>query len=108
MTVSGGRHGVRTETQSRVEEAIATLNYIPNRITRGLIAQKTMTFGLIVPDVVNPFFAPVVRGAEIAARRAGYRVLLCNSEGDLRLERECNEITRMLIPMMARSTMSSN
>lgn len=38
--------------------------------------------------MVNPFFAPVVRGAETAARRAGYRVLLCNSEGDLRLERE--------------------
>ena len=52
------------------------------------MSQKTQTIGLIVPDVVNPFFAPVVRGAETAARRAGYRVLLCNSEGDLRLERE--------------------
>ena len=61
---------------------------MPNRIARGLISQKTQTIGLIVPDVVNPFFAPVVRGAETAARKAGYRVLLCNSEGDLRLERE--------------------
>ncbi len=41
-----------------------------------------------MPDVVNPFFAPVVRGAETTARKAGYRVLLCNSEADLRLERE--------------------
>ena len=41
------------------------------------------TIGLIVPDVVNPFFSPVVRGAETTARKAGYRVLLCNSEGDL-------------------------
>ena len=41
-----------------------------------------------MPDVVNPFFSPVVRGAETTARKAGYRVLLCNSEGDLRLERE--------------------
>ena len=61
---------------------------VPNRIARGLVSQKTQTIGLIVPDVVNPFFAPVVRGAESAARKAGYRVLLCNSEGDLRLERE--------------------
>ena len=61
---------------------------MPNRIARGLNSQKTQTIGLIVPDVVNPFFGPVVRGAETAARRAGYRVLLCNSEGDLRLERE--------------------
>ena len=71
-----------------VEEAIQALDYVPNRIARGLISQKTQTIGLIVPDVVNPFFAPVVRGAESAARKAGYRVLLCNSEGDLRLERE--------------------
>src|SRR6476660_8512902 len=91
MTVSrviNGREGVDPDTQRRVEEAIAALDYVPNRIARGLISQKTQTIGLIVPDFVNPFFAPVVRGAETAARRAGYRVLLCNSEGDLRLERE--------------------
>jgi LacI family transcriptional regulator, galactose operon repressor len=91
MTVSrviNGHEGVDAETQKRVEAAISALGYVPNRIARGLISQKTQTIGLIVPDVVNPFFAPVVRGAESAARRAGYRVLLCNSEGDLRLERE--------------------
>jgi LacI family transcriptional regulator len=91
MTVSrviNGRPGVDADTQRRVEEAIAALDYVPNRIARGLISQKTETLGLIVPDVANPFFAPVVRGAEAAARRAGYRLLLCNSEGDLRLERE--------------------
>src|SRR6185436_2734579 len=91
MTVSrviNGRAGVDAETQRRVEQAIEALDYVPNRIARGLISQKTQTIGLIVPDVVNPFFAPVVRGAETAARRAGYRVLLCNSEGDLRRERE--------------------
>ena len=91
MTISrviNGRPGISVETRLRVEEAIAVLNYIPNRIARGLIAQNTRTIGLIVPDVVNPFFGPVVRGAENAARRAGYRVLLCNSESDLRLEQE--------------------
>ena len=91
MTVSrviNGRAGVDAETQRQVEAAIVALDYVPNRIARGLLSQKTQTIGLIVPDVVNPFFAPVVRGAETTARRAGYRVLLCNSEGDLRLERE--------------------
>jgi LacI family transcriptional regulator len=91
MTVSrviNGRDGVDAQTQRRVEEAILALDYVPNRIARGLVSHKTQTIGLIVPDVVNPFFAPVVHGAETAARRAGYRVLLCNSEGDLRLERE--------------------
>lgn len=91
MTVSrvvNGRGSVDSETRQRVEEAIQALDYIPNRIARGLISQKTQTIGIIVPDIVNPFFAPVVRGAESAARKAGYRILLCNSEGDLRLERE--------------------
>jgi LacI family transcriptional regulator len=91
MTVSrviNGREGVDEETRRRVEEAILALDYVPNRIARGLLSNKTQTIGLIVPDVVNPFFAPVVRGAETAARKAGYRILLCNSEGDLRLERE--------------------
>lgn len=91
MTVSrviNGRVGVDAETQRKVEEAIEVLDYVPNRIARSLTSQKTATIGLIVPDVVNPFFSLVVRGAEVSARRAGYRILLCNSEGDLRLERE--------------------
>ena len=41
-----------------------------------------------MPDISNPFFSILVRGAETVARRAGYRVLLCNSEGDLALERQ--------------------
>ena len=91
MTVSrviNGREGVDLETQRKVEAAIEALDYVPNRMARGLLSQKTATIGLIVPDVANPFFAPVVRGAETTARKAGYRLLLCNSEGDLRLERE--------------------
>lgn len=91
MTVSrvvNGSGSVDADTQRRVEEAILALDYIPNRLARSLVSQQTHTIGLIVPDVVNPFFAPVVRGAETTARKAGYRVLLCNSEGDLRLERE--------------------
>lgn len=91
MTVSrviNGREGVDLETQRKVEAAIEALDYVPNRMARGLLSQKTGTIGLIVPDVANPFFAPVVRGAETTARKAGYRLLLCNSEGDLRLERE--------------------
>jgi LacI family transcriptional regulator len=91
MTVSrviNGRSGVDEETQRKVEAAIEALDYVPNRVARGLISSKTQTLGLIVPDVANPFFAPVVRGAETTARKAGYRLLLCNSEGDLRLEKE--------------------
>lgn len=90
MTVSrviNGGAGVRPATRSRVERAIAELDFFPNRVARGLTSRKSGAIGLIVPDLVNPFFTVVLRGAEMVARRADYRVLLCNTESDLGLER---------------------
>jgi LacI family transcriptional regulator len=94
MTVSrviNGSDRVSPETKQRVEQAIAELGYIPSRLARGLIRQKTGTFALIVPDVANPFFTLIVRGAEDVARRAGYRILLCDTRADLTIEREVIE-----------------
>jgi LacI family transcriptional regulator len=70
---------VRPDTRRRVEEAIAELGYVPSRLARGLIRQRTGTLALIVPDVANPFFTLIVRGAEDVARRAGYRCILCDT-----------------------------
>ncbi len=78
---------VSEEARTRVEAAIAELGYVPNRLARGLNRQKTGAIGLIVPDVANPFFTLVVRGAEEVAWRAGYHVILCNTQGDLERER---------------------
>ena len=82
---------VSPETRQRVEQAIAELGYVPSRLARGLIRQKTGTLALIVPDVANPFFTLIVRGAEDVARRAGYRVILCDTRADLTIEREVIE-----------------
>jgi LacI family transcriptional regulator len=94
MTVSrviNGSERVSPATRQRVEEAIDELGYVPSRLARGLIRQKTGTLALIVPDVANPFFTLVVRGAEEVARRADYRLLLCDTRSDLELEREVIE-----------------
>jgi len=91
MTVSrviNGVAGVSPETRRRVERAVTELDFVPNGVARGLMSSKSGTLGLIVPDISNPFFSILVRGAETVARRAGYRVLLCNSEGDLALEKQ--------------------
>jgi LacI family transcriptional regulator len=91
MTVSrviNGAENVKEETRRKVQEAIEQLDYVPNRLARGLTSSRSGTIGLIVPDVVNPFFTLVLRGAEAAARRAGYRLLVCDSENDPRRERE--------------------
>ena len=82
---------VRPETRRRVERAIAELGYVPSRLARGLSRQRTGTLAVIVPDVANPFFTMVVRAAEEAARRAGYRVILCDTRADLGVERDVVE-----------------
>src|SRR5215218_10752498 len=69
---------VSPDTRRRVEDAIGELGYVPSRLARGLSARRTGTLAVIVPDVANPFFTLIVRGAEDVARRAGYRVILCD------------------------------
>jgi LacI family transcriptional regulator len=94
MTVSrviNGGDRVSPAARARVEQAIAELGYIPSRLARGLSAQRTGTLAVIVPDVANPFFTLIVRGAEDVARRAGYRVILCDTRADLDAEREVIE-----------------
>src|SRR5438105_14006998 len=78
---------VSDTTRRRVEAAIVELGYVPNRLARGLTRRKTGALGVIVPDVANPFFTLVVRGAEEVAWRAGYHVILCNTQADLERER---------------------
>ena len=78
---------VSADTRRRVQASIAKLGYVPNRLARGLIQRKTGAFGVIVPDVANPFFTLVVRGVEQVAWRAGYHVILCDTQGDVERER---------------------
>lgn len=72
--------------QARVREAIDHLDYRPNLLARSLARQKTHMIGMIVPDIANPFWPEVVRGAEDQARRAGYTLFLSNSDDDVNKE----------------------
>src|SRR5215218_2847044 len=94
MTVSrviNGAVSVSPGTRAIVEQAIGDLGYVPSRLARGLSARRTGTLAMIVPDVANPFFTLIVRGAEDVARRAGYRMILCDTRADLSIEREVIE-----------------
>jgi LacI family transcriptional regulator len=83
---------VSKKLRDRVEESIRKLNYRPNLIARSLAKQKTHTIGMIVPDIANPFFPMVVRGAEDAAQKYGYNLLLCNSDDSLDKEERAIEL----------------
>ena len=78
---------VADATRRRVEAAVAELGYVPNGLARGLTRRRSKTVAVVVPDIANPFFTLIVRGAEEVAWRAGYHVLLSNSRGDLDRER---------------------
>jgi LacI family transcriptional regulator len=85
---------VSKKLRERVEAAIQKLNYRPNLIARSLAKQRTHTIGMIVSDIANPFFPMVVRGAEDAAQKHGYNLLLCNS--DDALDKEETQIELLL------------
>jgi LacI family transcriptional regulator len=68
--------------KARVEAAVAALRYQPNLLARSLAKRRSQTMGMIVPDIANPFFPEVVRGAEDVARAAGYSLLISSSDND--------------------------
>ncbi len=69
-------------TLSHVRDVIERLGYRPSSIARGLATRKTLTIGLVVPDIANPFFAEIARGAGDVAHEAGYSLLLCTTAED--------------------------
>jgi LacI family transcriptional regulator len=83
---------VGKKLRDRVDAAILKLNYRPNLIARSLAKQQTHTIGMVVPDIANPFFPMVVRGAEDAAREHGYNLLICNSDDVLEKEESTIEL----------------
>ncbi len=92
-SLSGG-YGVHQATRRRVLEIAERLQYRPNRVARGLVTGCSHTFGLVVSDIRNPFFAEVARGAEDAACRAGWDLVLCNS--DLNPEKQMRYIRSLV------------
>src|SRR6478672_3332495 len=72
--------------KSRVESAVAMLGYQPNLLARSMAKQRTQTLGMIVPDIANPFFPEVVRGAEDTAHAGGYTLLIASSDNDVKKE----------------------
>jgi len=85
-TVSGVINGnikVKSETQSKIMEAIKVTGYRTNAIARGLRTKETKTLGLILPSITNPYYPALSRGVEDYASLKGYHVFLCNSDRNM-------------------------
>lgn len=71
---------VRPGTRSRVLTSVTELGYRPNAVARSLRTHQTRTLGLVISDVLNPFFTELARAVEDAARRRGYSVIIGNAD----------------------------
>ena len=80
--VLNGSAVVSDTLRKRVMEAVEAMGYQPSQLARGLRRDKTNMIGMIIPDITNPFFPAVVRGAEDVAFSNGYRLILCNTDND--------------------------
>ena len=72
--------------KQRVLQRMKELNYQPNWTARSLVTGKTFMIGLIVPDLVHPFFAEVAKGLSKVIREKGYSLVISSSEEDPELE----------------------
>lgn len=81
-------HLVNPETRARVLVAAESLGYRPNRAARALITGRTNNIGLIVADIANPFFPPLIKAAESHARSRDYHVFVADTDEDAGAEEE--------------------
>ena len=73
---------VKPGNREKVEASIRKLDYRVNTYARGLKAQQTHTAAILIPDLINPFFAMLVNDVEQVLAAMGYRLLVCNSHNN--------------------------
>ncbi|MFJ5291845.1 MULTISPECIES: LacI family DNA-binding transcriptional regulator [unclassified Streptomyces] len=78
--VLNGHPSVRPDTRTRVMAAVEALGYRPNAVARSLRTQQTRTLGLVISDVLNPYFTELARSVEDEARAHGYSVIIGNAD----------------------------
>jgi LacI family transcriptional regulator len=80
--VLNGKELVKEDTCRQVLDAARELRYVPNVAARSLSIRRSHAIGIVLPDVHGEFFSEVIRGIDVAARRAGYHILVSGSHSD--------------------------
>ena len=83
----GTRHMITAEIAKRVTEAADALSYQPNPIASGLKTNRSRIVGVLIPDITNPLFPPMIRAIEDAFAEVGYTAILANTDNDEGRER---------------------
>ena len=82
------RGRITSEIVEKVTAAAAELGYRPNQAARGLRTNRTRSIGVLIPDITNPLFPPIIRGIEDALGANGYSAILGNTDNIPSRERE--------------------
>jgi LacI family transcriptional regulator len=85
---------ISAETRERVLKKMKEVNYRPNLAARALVTGRTYSVGLVVPDLVHPFFGEVAKGMSRVLRKKGYYLVISSSEEDPELEQQ--EVEQLL------------
>lgn len=91
--LNGKDHDLNPKTIERVKEIIKQENYKPSLLAQSMRYRQMKLIALMLPDIRNPFFAEVIRGAEDCANKYNYSLVLCNSDNEL--EKEIDYITSL-------------
>lgn len=95
LNQTGTSISISEETRDRVLAAIKELNYRPNVLARGLRTQKTQMIAVLIADISNSFYHPIVRGVQDVANENGYDVMIANSDHIYANEKHfCDAVTR--------------
>jgi LacI family transcriptional regulator len=84
--INEGPRTISQRTRQKVLEVIRELGYHPNAVARNLRRQRTSSLGLIIPDIINPYFAQIAQGIEAAAFEQDYMVVFCHSNYSIEQE----------------------
>ncbi|WP_188052243.1 LacI family DNA-binding transcriptional regulator [Aureimonas fodinaquatilis] len=82
-TLAGDGYPVSDEARRKVLESVKKLNFVPNDLARGLTQSRTNTVGVIVPNLVNLYYARVVIGVEEIAAQNGISIIFCNTNHNI-------------------------
>src|SRR5690554_2777476 len=74
-----GKRTVSATTRARIERVIEELGYRPNQVAASMTTGRTLTLGMLVPDIANPYFGQLVANVERTAGARGYTVVVGSS-----------------------------
>jgi LacI family transcriptional regulator, galactose operon repressor len=100
---------ISAETRKRVLRRIKELNYYPNPAARALLTGRTNLIGLVVPDLMHPFFSQIAKGISSRLRSRDYSLIISSSEDDPKLEgREIDQMLARRVDVLILASTESN